>query len=106
MLYRTTLAILSGGLIAIETVTVSAPLLMVNPTVNGREAMPWHAADQAVQESDEATPRTGEILGISCAAVTGTASLVHLVLAATSLVRRRFVDGDGFNDTFPTAAGA
>ena len=106
MLYRTTLAILSGGLIAIETFTVSSPLIMVDPTVDGREAMPWHVADQAVQEADEATPRTDEILGMSSIAVTGTASLVHLVLAASALVRRRFVDGDGFTDTFSPSAGS
>jgi hypothetical protein len=106
MLYRTFLAVLSCGSIAIEAFVVSAPLLCIGTEVDGREALHGQITGQAEQPGDDGVPNADEVLGMSSVAVTGTASLVQLVLAATALVRSRFVDGDGFTDTFPTSAGS
>lgn len=106
MLYRTFLAVLTCGSIAIEAFVVSAPLLCTGSEVDGPEALYGQITGQAEQLGDDGVPNADEVLGMSSVAVTGTASLVQLVLAATALVRRRFVDGDGFTDTFPPSAGS
>lgn len=106
MLYRTFLAVLSCGSIVIETFVVSASLLCVDPQVDGREALPGQITGQADRLRDDGVPNTDEILGMSSAAVTGTASLIQLVVAATALIRRRFVDWDDATVVFPTSAAS
>lgn len=106
MLYRSSLAILSGGLIAIETFAVSAPLLTIASSVDGQEVLPWHTADQVDRPGDNNAPDSDEILAMSSVAVTGTVSLVQLVVGVAAIVRRRVEVVDDATVKFPSSAAS
>lgn len=103
MLYRTSLAILSSGLIAIETFAVSVPLLSVDSDVDVRSILSWKANDQAGCQADEVAADSDEILGMSSAGVAGTISLIQLVAAVAALGRRRTLVEDDETTVYPTS---